>query len=296
MAKKNKNDCYVKISGNSTSVTLDTLNLFNVDDEDICSPIDMFVDRNKRLMVKLGELERQEILNPDEDAYIYNLFLLGFVSNVESYFRSIIRKSILMDPLCYKACLEQQLTYAAAVHHKIELLPEALLENCTFISLSNITKTVTTYLNIPIPKQGTENLALIQDIEMFEQLCELRNCIVHRAGLLGSKNAVKLGIDNHKNFFEKPIILNNSFLQEASTVCLNAVRGFNNFLFNALIKRLNNETENFTWDYRKDKSWFELYFKAFYSEKLKTQISAKGEKNYQSKEAYDEFRTALMKP
>ncbi|HHK8639375.1 TPA: hypothetical protein ACQYFB_000696, partial [Vibrio parahaemolyticus] len=94
MAKKNKNDCYIKISGNSTSVTLDTLNLFNVDDEDTCSPIDIFVDRNKKLMVKLGELERQKILNPDEDAYIYNLFLLGFVSNVESYFRSIIRKSI----------------------------------------------------------------------------------------------------------------------------------------------------------------------------------------------------------
>lgn len=207
MARNTKSDCYIKLSGNSTSVTLDTFSLFNMDEEIAASPIDIFVGRNRKLMIKLGELERQSILNPDEDAYIYNLFLLGFVSNVESYFRSVIRSSILIDPLCYKSCLEQQLTYAAAVHHKIELLPEALLENCTFISLSNISKTISSYLNIQITKQGTENLALIKEIEMFEQLCELRNCIVHRAGLLGSKNAVKLGIDHHKNYFEKPIVL-----------------------------------------------------------------------------------------
>ncbi|EMK2729631.1 hypothetical protein [Vibrio alginolyticus] len=295
---KNKNttqDCYVKLSGNSTSVRLDTLNLFNMDEEKKASPMDMFINRNSKLMIKLGELERESILNPDEDAYIYNLFLLGFVSNVESYFRSIIRASILMDPLCYKACLEQQLTYAAAVHHKVELLPEALLENCTFISFNNISKTISSYLNIPIPKQGTENMALIKDIEMFEQLCELRNCIVHRAGLLGSKNAVKLGIDNHKNFFERPIVLNNIFLQEASTVCLNAVRGFNNFLFNALIKRLSKETDSFTWDYRSDRSLFEKYFHVFHSESLATQISTRGDPVYKPKDAYDEFRKSLMK-
>lgn len=294
MAKNTKQDCYIKLSGNSTSVTLDTLSLFNMDEQSEASPIDVFIDRNRKLMIKLGELERQGIINPNDDAYIYNLFLLGFVSNVESYFRSIIRASILMDPLCYKACLEQQLTYAAAVHHKVELLPEALLENCTFISFANISKTINSFLNIPIPKQGIENIALIKDIKMFEQLCELRNCIVHRAGLLGSKNAVKLGIDNHKNFFEKPIVLNNSFLQEASTVCLNAVRGFNNFLFNALIKRLNQDTDCFTWDYRRDKAFFEQYFNVFHSENLTTQISARGDKVYTSKVAYDEFRDVLM--
>ncbi|HIF9153439.1 TPA: hypothetical protein ACX6PW_002098 [Photobacterium damselae] len=294
MAKNTKQDCYIKLSGNSTSVTLDTLSLFNMDEQNESSPIDVFIDRNRKLMMKLGEIERQHIINPSDDAYIYNLFLLGFVSNVESYFRSIIRSSILMDPLCYKACLEQQLTYAAAVHHKVELLPEALLENCTFISFANISKTISSYLNIPIPKQGIENVALIKDIEMFEQLCELRNCIVHRAGLLGSKNAVKLGIDNHKNFFEKPIVLNNSFLQEASTVCLNTVRGFNNFLFNALIKRLNKDTDSFSWDYRRDKVFFEKYFNVFHSDILTAQILARGDKVYTSKDAYNEFRDVLM--
>jgi len=290
-----KSNCYVKLSGSSTSVRLDTLNLFDMGDEPVASPIDIFVDRNRKLMVKLGEIERARIIQQDSDNYIYNLFLLGFVSNVESYFRSVIRASILLDPLCYKACLEQHLTYAAAVHHKTELLPEALLENCTFISLSNISKTVSSFLAIPIPKQGTENIALIKDIEMFEQLCELRNCIVHRAGLLGSKNAVKLGIDNHKNFFERPIALTNVFLQEASTICLNAVRGFNNFLFNALITRLSKETDSFTWDYRSDKKFFEEYFEIFFSKELATQSRAKGDRIYTAKDAYNEFRDSLMR-
>ena len=293
MAKVKKKSCYIKISGNSTSVNLDTLSLFNIESPSELSPIDMFVDRNKKLMVKLGELERENLLDPEVDGYIYNLFLLGFVSNVESYFRSVIRSAILIDPICYKSCLEQQLTYAAAVHHKIELLPEALLENCTFISYSNISKTVGSYLNITFNRQDLEVLALINEIEMFGELCELRNCIVHRAGLLGSKNAIKLGIDEYKNLFEKPITLNNTFLQQSSTVCLNAVRGFNNFLFNALIKRLSEDTDDLTWDYRKDKILFEKYFNLFHSTNLNTEISTRGGDTYTIKAAYDAFREAL---
>jgi len=243
--------------------------------------------------MKQGELERAELLDPASDGHIYNLFLLGFVSNVESYFRSVIRSVILIDPLCYKACLEQQLTYAAAVHHKFNLLPEALLENCTFISYSNIAKTLTSYLDVSFDRQDSDVLALISDIGMFEQLCELRNCIVHRAGLLGSKNAVKLGIDDYNKLFEKPITLNNNFLQESSVVCLNAVRGFNNFLFNFLINRLESKTDNITWDYRKDKKWFIKYFDLFHSEKLSSEIISRGGQTYTSKEAYDEFRTVF---
>lgn len=289
MAKKRKS--FIQISGKSSTVNLDTLGLFGGENENGESPIDAFVTRNRRLMVKLGEFERAGLLNPNADSHIYNLFLLGFVSNVESYFRSIIRSSILLDPLCYQACLEQQLTYAAAVHHKIEFLPEALLENCTFISLTNITKTISSYLGIPFPKQDTDLLQLVKEIEMFEQLCELRNCIVHRAGLLGSKNAIKLGIDYHKNYFEKQIVLNNSFLQESSVVCLNAVRGFNNFLFNSLINRLISDTDNFSWDYRRDKVFFSKYYKLFFSTKLNDEMLSQGDESFSAIEAYKKFKS-----
>lgn len=245
-------------------------------------------------MMKLGQFERADLLDIEQDSYVYNLFLLGFVSNVESYFRSVIRSAILIDPICYKACLEQQLTYAAAVHHERELLPEALLENCTFISLSNIAKTINSYLGISMQGKDAEVLALTKEIELFEQLCELRNCIVHRAGLMGSKNAIKLGIDHHKNYFEKPIVLNTAFLQESSVVCLNAVKGFNNFLFNTLVRRIEKETDTFIWDYRVDKKHFEKYFDLFFSESLSKESEARGEKLYSAKSAYDEFRSGFI--
>lgn len=293
MAKDKKAPFFIKVCGDSRVVALNTVNLFGMDRDIVDSPIDVYIKKNKSLLVKLGRLEREGLLDAtnEEDRDVYNLFLLGFISNVESFIRRIIRETILLDNTAYEQCLEQQLTYAAAIHHKADLLPEALLENCTFISLDNIQKTTKTYLDININKQSSDQKELIECLSMFEQLCQLRHCIVHRAGLLGSKNAVKLGIDQHSKFFEKPIVLDFLFLQESSAICLNCVRTYNNFLFNELLKRyvITNKSA-LSWNFNSDRKWFSRYFKLFISSELNNEILLQNKQPYTAKIAYNELR------
>lgn len=284
---------FLKINGTSRSSVFDTTNLFGTNIENGKSPIDIYIKKNKSYLIKLGELERANLIdiNQEDDRDIYNLFLLGFVSNVESYFRRLIRQSILIDKKSLDCCLEHQLTYAAALHHNEKLLPEALLEHCSFISYENIKTTANAFLGIGINKQSSDQLELIECLKSFEQLCHLRHCIVHRAGLLGSKNAVKLGLDKHKAFFEKPIALNAEFLQEASTICLNCVRTFNNFAFSSLLSRYVEENKSeISWNYNIDRKWFSKYFNLFNSEDLNQEAKNANLVYYNSKRAYDVLR------
>lgn len=295
MANKTKKaPLFIKVSGEPRTVrleSLDTTSLFKQEDVEKLSPIDIYTKRNKALMVKLGMLDREGHIDSINDRDLYNFFLLGMVSNVESYFRHLIRELILFDSVSYKHCLEQPLTYAAAIHHKTELLPEALLEQCTFISLDNIKNTTKSFLDITINKQGADQKELIECISSFEQLCHLRHCIVHRAGLLGSRNAVKLGLERHKGFFEKPIFLDLNFLQESNAISLNCVKNYNNFIFNSIVKRyIENNKSNIYWNYNKDKKWFSKYYQLFNSDLLNAESAARGNPHYNSKKAYDELR------
>ncbi|WP_109441759.1 hypothetical protein [Acinetobacter haemolyticus] len=294
MASKSKKTLpYFKVNGNTISVQLDTSTLFNNSQELTASPIDIYINRNKYFLMKLGLIERSGIItnHDSNDIDIYNLFLLGLVSNVESYFRRVIREIILADQTSYDKCLEQSLTYAAAIHHTNELLPEALLEHCSFISFENIKSTINTFTGLSFGGQSIEETEVRESIFLFEQLCQLRHCIVHRAGLLGSKNAIKLGLNTHKAFFEKPICLDLNFLQEASTICLNCVKSFNTFAFNTLINRyIKNNKGNITWNYTTDRKWFSKYYKLLSSEEINSDLFQQGEKIYNAKEIYDSLR------
>jgi len=288
-----KSPFYLKINGTSRSSVLDTTNLFGDSEESGLSPIDIYIKKNRSYLMKIGALEAANLIdmNNEDDRDIYNLFLLGFVSNVESYFRRVIRHSILIDKRSLNTCLEHQLTYAAALHHNEKLLPEALLEHCSFTSYDNIKVTVNTFLGLGINKQSAEQLELIKCLQEFEQLCHLRHCIVHRAGLLGSKNALKLGLDRHKDFFEKPIVLNATFLQEASTICLNCVKSFNNFAFNSFVVRYVNENSSeIDWKFNVDRKWFSKYFNLFNSIYLNEELISTNVEIYDVKQAYNKLR------
>lgn len=288
--KQKKSNLNIKVSGESPTVQLNTSGLFRTHSVQNESPIDIYIKRNKALLVKLGSLDRDGHIDASTDSHLYNLFLLGMVSNVESFFRCLLRELILIDKISYEQCLEQQLTYAAAMHHNAKLLPEALLEQCTFISLKNIRDTTKSYLNIAITDSPLHK-ELVECIRSFEQLCQIRHCIVHRAGLLGSKNAIKLGIEQHKSFFEKPIYLDLNFLQESNAICLNCVRNYNNFIFNSVLARyVESNKSNIAWNYNIDRKWFKQYYDQFNSEELNLDAQKRGAKHYSAKVAYDELR------
>ena len=235
--------------------TFDTRSLFdNTHTHQSISPIDLFFNQTNKL---------NTFLLPDNyDHTLANLVLLGYISAVESYFRAIVRKCILVDKISQQKSSEQTLTYGAATYHTSDMLPEALLEQISFANKKNIAKCFQDYLDINM-QPSTELSSILGE---FEKICQLRHCIVHRFSFLGSNNAMKLGLESHSSLIEKPIRIEYEHIQDIFSCLDLTVRVCNNFLFRKIITRAyESATLSWSWDYRIDKTLFLKYANIFQS-------------------------------
>ena len=267
-----------KISEYTPYTELDTRSLFDTDHkESRMSAIDTFFE-------KTGELHRIILKRPEEaTGQLPNLVLLGYVSAVESYMREITRRLIVIDDESQTACENQTLTYGAAISHRnVEMLPEALLENLSFASKKGIDDAIKKFLGI----KGNFPVEVDKVLDDFSRVCQLRHCIAHRFGKLGSKNAIELGLKEHKECLEKPLNLNDRNLQDIFQVCNNLVKIINDFLFQTVLTRtLKEEDCKWTWDFSEDEAEFKKYFDIFSSKENSSTL----------KEVYECFRKAFKK-
>jgi len=265
-----------RINDYSKSSKLETQGLFDIDfKESNISPVDTFFEKTTEL--------NKLIADPDDfPGQLAGLIVLGYVSAVESYLREIIRKLILIDTASKKKCEKHSLTYGAAIIYDSEMLPEAMLEKCSFASSKNIEESLREFLGIP---KGDYSSDVNEAIEQFSKVCQLRHCSVHRFGRLGSNNAIELGLEDHKEYLEKPLKIDFNSLQEIFLVCNNMVKEINNFLFEKILNRSVSEgLYSWEWDLRKDKSEFKKFYDLFVSEKNPPpQIPS-------LQKAYEEFR------
>ena len=204
-----------------------------------------------------SELRRYVRQQNEFDPRLFNYILLGHVSLAEGYFRSVIRKAILIDKYALSAVAEQKVTFAAAQHLAKDMIPESLLEGVSFTSSKNLTDSFKSYLGLT----GHHN-EIAASLENYERICQLRHCIVHRFSYLGSANAAKLGIDDHSQLIEKPIVFDYARAQAALQVIDVAVRLVNNFLFTSLVYRVRDKS-GWQWVYKRDKALFSKYYRTF---------------------------------
>jgi hypothetical protein len=223
------------------------------------SPIDKFflnVNKLNLLIVNTDTLE------PDLLKTQYKLILLGYISAVESYLREIIRRLIVTDKCSRAANESQMLSFGAASHYEKDLLPEALLENCSFANKKNVIDAFKTFLGL----KGHTKPEAEDVLSEFEKICQLRHCIVHRFGKLGSNNAIKFGLAQHLSCLEKPIDLDTRKLYEVYQICENTVLVLNDYLFKRIITRtIEPDNSEWTWDFRRDKKKFKEYYELFVS-------------------------------
>lgn len=256
MASSNKK-IRINISGQRVSPSINTIGFFDVSyQEPFCSAIDIFNEQKQTHIKLLGAPQ-----DTKEWALLVNLVMLGFVSSVESYCRRIIRKILTMDDFSKTKSYKCTVSYAAALHHQKELLPEALLEGASFISVSNIVDSIKKFTGIILDIQQPQTLG--SALKKYEQICQLRHCIVHRSGFFGVNNAIELGFDEHQNFLEKPILIDYDAIQAIASACDNVVKELNDALFSMLLHR---SVDNISWtgDFRSDKKYFSPIFDLFY--------------------------------
>ncbi|WP_413505628.1 hypothetical protein [Photobacterium phosphoreum] len=264
------------VSGSRGTSNLRSHNLFDLDyQEPNKSPIDLYEDNmlgyKKLWGCFLLDTSNNEYIslastNGAEWSKLSNLLVLGFISSVESYVRCTLRKLLLIDEPSKLKSYSKTITYAAATYHDSALMPEALMEDCSFHSADNIKKTIKEITNISLnntQKYPELNSAFIN----YDFIGQLRHCIVHRSGLFGSNNALSLGINEYGSFLEKPIKMDLVVIQKAASVCDALVRELNDIMFCEILSRTI-ETYDWKGDFESDKEFFNTYFELFSSQEM----------------------------
>lgn len=238
------------LSSRPSSPSLDTSSCFSSQPTDADSPIDTFIARRREfvLLSTPSRISRFPSLP--------GIALVGVVAAVESYLRSIIRKTVLVDKSSEHESWNRNVSYGAALHVNGDLLPEVFLEQYSFVTPKAIKKALSDCLAIAALTKELE-----ATIEQYDRVCQLRHCIVHRSGRLGSVNATQLGFNEHHRFIECGLELTFDRLHEAIEVCDNLVKSINQVLFLRLMQRVCSETPPpFCWNFHKDRVLFCKYF------------------------------------
>lgn len=254
----------LEINDSASSVVLDTKSCFQEPLRrcETTSPIDMYWENTQVMNRLIGQVT--------SNATLGLLILLGSVSAVESYFRTLFCKIITLDKDAENKCLEHSLAYGAVISsikysRTIENIAEALLEGCSFTSKENIWKSLKNFIGI----QGHMPNELKQTLEDFEKVCHLRHCAVHRFGVLGTKNAIILDFDTHSSEVGNSLKIGVDEIDKIVGICTNVVKVINNFLFDyLLIRTVKNNSINWRWDFRTDRTYFMKYYHIFYSNQL----------------------------
>lgn len=232
------------------------------------SPIDNYFEKTDNLNKLFTYHDLTVVSNPPTSNFsidtLHNLILLGYVSAVESFFRELIRKLIIVDEHSSKHCEKHDLKYGAALLHTKKLMPEALLENVSFASSTNIASSLKNFLDI---KSIFNNSNIKDATEKFQDICQLRHILIHRYGKLGIENLIKLRNHPIEACLEKPLQLDAIKLYQINVICNNLILEFNQFIFDTTIERTAKPLANciWEWDFRKDKKKFIEYFSIFHS-------------------------------
>ncbi|MEZ9317656.1 hypothetical protein AB4188_19300 [Vibrio lentus] len=264
------------ISGARSTASLRSHALFDAEyEEPESSPIDIYQDNILTYKKLLGCF----VYNTDSEEYtslasadnkewikLSNLLILGFISSVESYVRCMLRRLLLIDKNSKLKSYTKTITYGAATHHDDSLMPEALMEGCSFHSGKNIRDTIKdmTGINLNNKQRYPE---LDSALTNYDFIGQLRHCIIHRSGHFGSNNALSLGIEEYADFLEKPIKMDIVVIQKAASICDALVKELNDVMFCEALTRTcdNSALVGHEWQgaFEQDEEFFNKYFELF---------------------------------
>lgn len=207
----------------STSVINDVSNYVKQSSVSL-SPIDSFYTDRNNLVISMTPtiIESHPSLSP--------LALVGLISITENYFRNLLSELIRICPLAKELSAERTLNLASIWFGNANV-ERGAFEGVSFSSTEEIKKNIKKILNFDVEKVGD----LDTPLNHFAQLCELRHSIVHSAGILSGRNAIKLHLPASKD--DLKIVVGYDEFQEAVGVCTSLVQAINHQLFDEMVKR-----------------------------------------------------------
>lgn len=218
-------------------------------------------------LFRQNQIEINQVATAQSRSITRSLALLGHFSSVEGFFRKLFCDVIVIDQLSRNKCLlNQGISFGAAwaiSEHGTgkQSIPEAMLENTSFVSKKNILEAFNSFIDIP-EKDVTQEVKSILD--SFEKICHLRHCSVHRFGMLGAKNAIALDFSSHSKVIGNSMMLSQQHIEDIAAICANLVSATNNLFYHTVLARAK-ERENWRGNYADDFPIFQKYFSIFAS-------------------------------
>jgi hypothetical protein len=237
-----------------------TVQLFNCAYvEGSVSAIDAFIENCK-------EINKLWAASTDISPEFGRLLLLGYVSAVESFFRTILRSIINTDAKAQSDAHSYVVPFGAVLYHNKDTVAEALLEGYSFASEKDVKAAFAKFLDVSNVSETIKTL-LVE----YEKVCQLRHCCVHRFGKLGTQNGIVLGLEQHSGALEKPLSLDMQMLGDIAWWLMSFAKAMNNYMFKTLLERSVSEKNPYrvkwTWSYSKDRAKFERLYKLFHTSK-----------------------------
>lgn len=214
------------------------------------------------------------------------LLLLGYVSAVESFFRTVLRSIINTDAKAKADVHSLVVPFGAVLYHDKKIVAEALLEGYSFASEKEVRAAFAKFLDVSNMPEGHKIM-----LAEYEKVCQLRHCCVHRFGKLGTQNGIVLGLELHKNALEKPLSLSRQKLEDIASWLMSFAKAMNNYMFLTLLNRSVNEKNPYRvtwhWSYAKDRPKFEKLYKLFETSKDATRSPS-------AEELYERFKSVMQ--
>jgi hypothetical protein len=233
-----------------------TVNFFDCNYvEKSASAIDTYIENCKEINKLWGSVA-------DVSPEFSRLLLLGYVSAIESFLRSVFRSIINTDAKAKADAHSYVVPFGAVLYHSKETVAESLLEGISFAGEQAIKSAINKFLdcsNIP------EDIKIM--LEEFEKICQMRHCCVHRFGKLGTQNGISLGLESHSKALEKPLVLSKDALGNIASWLMSFAKALNNFMFGVLLERSTREKNPYRidwhWTYTRDRVKFLRIYQLF---------------------------------
>lgn len=265
----------IGVLGNPCSNTVDFFDCNHV--EKSTSAIDTYIENCKEINKLWGTVA-------DVSPEFSRLLLLGYVSAIESFLRSVFRSIINTDAKAKADAYSYVVPFGAVLYHSKETVAESLLEGISFASEQAIKSAINKFLdcsNIPDDIKAM--------LEEFEKICQMRHCCVHRFGKLGTQNGISLGLESHSKALEKPLVLSKDALGNIASWLMSFAKALNNFMFGVLLERSTKEKNPYRidwhWSYARDRVKFLRIYQLFATAK-------DGVQSPESEVLYERFRLA----
>ncbi len=188
------------------------------------SPIDEFY-------ITFNKVIRKASQSPfNTDTASLQLLLIPLFGAAELYFRRFISVAVSVCPLCREQASTQQINYGAVAAFGVDGIAVAFGEHEGFTSDNAIKRRTLNILGVEI-KPNTSAFSALED---FETVCHLRHALVHLSGELLFLNRRKLKVSRPGRLV---LQLDAAAYQAVAGKVCNAVRAYNSYVSNELIKR-----------------------------------------------------------